>query len=120
MRAMVLVLGVVSALVVAGCVGASGSQFEPPPDGGQGGGNPCDGLGGGDLVQDFDGTCWWERCVDGEPAIIAKPAGWPCVYRAPGATVWTETQCYAGGVCGAHCDGGTSDASGLPTGKACH
>jgi hypothetical protein len=85
------------ALIVTGCISG---RIDESPDAGQHGAT-CESNDGAYVIDDLDGTCRWEWCMnDGLRVIRDKPAGWPCVYRvAPTAPVFSLGQCNEDGEC---------------------
>ena len=51
-------------------------------------------------VNYLEGTCWINRCIDGELSLVPKDAGSRCVWGAAlGEPPWTEGKCNADGIC---------------------
>jgi hypothetical protein len=65
---------------------------------------PHDACTGTSTTNLLVGTCWWERCVDGEKTLVTKIAGVNCVFKPDSAPndEFVIGTCDDVGVCGKH------------------
>jgi hypothetical protein len=51
-------------------------------------------------INNLEGTCWSNRCIDGELSLVPKDPGTRCVWGAAlGEPPWTAGECNADGIC---------------------